>query len=76
MEFNVKEVAVCRVAIFSNEALHQIYFLAIYKIFNMNNSWNLDYQMWFNQGIRLDDSNFDMENFSSLVDTKKKLLKS
>ena len=30
MEFNVKEVAVCRVAIFSNEVLHQIYFLGIY----------------------------------------------
>ena len=26
--------------------------------------------MWFNQGIRLDDSNFDMENDSSLVDVK------
>ena len=30
MKFNVKEVAVCRVAIFSNEVLHQIYFLEIY----------------------------------------------
>ena len=81
MEFNVKEVAVCRVAIFSNEALHQIYFLGIYflalhQIFNINNSSNLDYQMWFNQGISLDDSNFDMENYSSLFDVKKKLSKS
>ena len=33
---------------------------------------NLDYQMWFKQGISLDDSNFDMENYSSLVDVKKK----
>ena len=24
--------------------------------------------MWFKQGIRLDDSNFDMENYSPLVD--------
>ena len=30
MEFNVKEDAVCRVAIFSNEVLQQIYFLGIY----------------------------------------------
>ena len=28
--------------------------------------------MWFKQGIILDDSNFDMENSSSLVDVKKK----
>ena len=35
MEFNVKKVAVCRVAIIPNEVLHQIYFLGIYKIFNM-----------------------------------------
>ena len=28
--------------------------------------------MWFNQGISLDDSNFDMENYSSLVNVKKK----
>ena len=26
--------------------------------------------MWFKQGISLDDSNFDMENYSSLVDVK------
>ena len=26
--------------------------------------------MWFNQGISLDDSNFDMENYSSLADVK------
>ena len=31
MESNVKEVAVRSVAIFSNEALHQIYFLGITK---------------------------------------------
>ena len=42
----------------------------IYEIFNINNSSNLDYQMWFKQGISLDDSNFDMENYSSLVDVK------
>ena len=28
--------------------------------------------MWFKQGISLDDSNFDMENYYSLVDVKKK----
>ena len=28
--------------------------------------------MWFKQGISLDDSNFDMENYSSLADMKKK----
>ena len=28
--------------------------------------------MWFKQGIRLDDSNFDMENYSCLIDVKKK----
>ena len=28
--------------------------------------------MWFKQGISLDDSNVDMENYSSLVDVKKK----
>ena len=26
--------------------------------------------MWFKQEISLDDSNFDMENYSSLVDVK------
>ena len=26
--------------------------------------------MWFKQGISLDDSNFDIENYSSLVDVK------
>ena len=42
----------------------------IYEIFNINNSSNLDYQMWFKQGISLDDSNFNMENYSSLVNVK------
>ena len=42
----------------------------IYEILNKNNSSNLDYQMWFKEGISLDDSNFDMENYSSLVDVK------
>ena len=28
--------------------------------------------MWFKQGISLDDSNFDMEDYCSLVDVKKK----
>ena len=28
--------------------------------------------MWFKQGISLDDSNFDIENYSPLVDVKKK----
>ena len=28
--------------------------------------------MWFKQGISLDHSNFGMENYSSLVDVKKK----
>ena len=32
----------------------------------------MDYQMWFKQGINLHDSNFDMENYSSLVDVKEK----
>ena len=26
--------------------------------------------MWFKEGISLDDSNFDMENYLSLVDVK------
>ena len=72
MEFNVKEVAVCRVALFSNEVIHQVFFLGIYLIFNIDNSSNLDHRMWFKQGISLDDSNIDMENSSSLVDVKKK----
>ena len=42
-EFDVKEVAVCRVAIFSNEVLRHIYFSGIYELFNINNSSNLDY---------------------------------
>ena len=42
----------------------------IYEIFSINNSSNLDYLMWFKEGISLDDSNFDMENYSSLVDVK------
>ena len=37
-EFNAKEVAVCRVAIFLNEVLHQICLLGIYEIFNINNT--------------------------------------
>ena len=37
-EFNVKEVAVCRVATFSKKMLRQIYFLGIYEIFNINNA--------------------------------------
>ena len=28
--------------------------------------------MWFKEGISLDDSNFDIENYSSLADMKKK----
>ena len=28
--------------------------------------------MWFKQGISLDDLSFDIENYSSLVDVKKK----
>ena len=42
----------------------------IYEIFNINSCSNLDYKKWFKQGISLDDSNFDMENYSSLVDVK------
>ena len=42
----------------------------IYEIFNINNSSNLDYLMWFKEAISLNDSNFDMENYSSLVDVK------
>ena len=42
-EFNVKEVAACRVAIISNGVLRQIYFLGIYEIFNINDSSNLEY---------------------------------
>ena len=42
----------------------------IYEIFNINNSSNLYYYMWFKQGISLDDLNFDMENYSSLVNVK------
>ena len=44
-EFTVKKVAVFRVATFLNNALQQIYFLGIYKIFNITNSTNLDCQM-------------------------------
>ena len=69
-EFNIKKVAVFRVAIFLNKVLRQIYFLGIYKIFNINDSSNLGYKMWIKQGISLDDSNFDMGNYSSLVDVK------
>ena len=42
----------------------------IYQILNMYNNSNLNYYMWFKQGINLDDSNFDMENYPSLVDVK------
>ena len=41
-EFTVKEVTVCRVASFLNEALRQIYNLEIYEIFNITSSSNLD----------------------------------
>ena len=37
-EFNAKKVSVCRVTIFSNEVLRQIYFLGIYEIFNVINA--------------------------------------
>ena len=48
-EFNVKEVTVCRVAIYLfififiilivfEKVLRQIYFLGIYEVFNTNNS--------------------------------------
>ena len=37
---------------------------------NINNSSNLHYLMWFKEGICLDDSNLDMENYSSSVDVK------
>ena len=47
MKFNVKEVAVCKVAIISNEVLCQIYFLGICEIFNINNNSNMGL-MWFN----------------------------
>ena len=40
-EFNVKEVAVCRVVLFPNEVLPQIYSLGIYEIFHINNGLNL-----------------------------------
>ena len=46
-EFTVKEVTVCRVESFLNEALRQIYNLEIYEIFNITSSSNLDCQMWF-----------------------------
>ena len=37
---------------------------------NINNTSNLHYLMWFKEGICLDDSNFDMENYSSLINEK------
>ena len=33
-EFTVREVTVCRVAIFLKEVIHQIYYLGIYEIFS------------------------------------------
>ena len=41
-EFTVKEVTVCRVAIFLKEALHHMDFLGIYEIFSITNSSNLN----------------------------------
>ena len=41
-EFTVKEVTVCGILSFLNEALRQIYNLGIYKIFNITSSSNLD----------------------------------
>ena len=41
-EFTVKEVTVCRVVTFLNEALRQIYNLEIYEIFNITSNSNLD----------------------------------
>ena len=38
----------------------------------MNNNSNLDCQVGFKQGINLDHSNSDIENYYSLVDVKKK----
>ena len=59
----------------SNDCLQKLclylpFLVDIYEIFNINNSSNLGYLMWFKEGISLDDSNFDMENYSSLVDVK------
>ena len=41
-EFPVKKATVCRVAVFSNEVLRQIYFLGVYEMFIMTNSSNMD----------------------------------
>ena len=41
-EFTAKEDIVCRVPIFLNIVLHQIYFSGIYKICNTTNRSNLD----------------------------------
>ena len=41
----------------------------MYEIFNINDSSNVE-QIWFKQGISFDDSNFNMENYSFLVDVK------
>ena len=73
MEFNVKEVAVCRVAIFfERSAPPNIFFTNLLNFQHESNRSNLDYQMWFKQGLSLGDSNFDMENYYSLVDVKEK----
>ena len=41
LEFTVKEVTVFRVTTFLNKALHQIYFLRIYEIFNITEQPNV-----------------------------------
>ena len=41
-EFTAKEDTICRVPIFLNIVLHQIYFSGIYKICNTTNRSNLD----------------------------------
>ena len=37
-EFTVREVTVCKVAVFLKEVSRQIYFLGIYEIFSITNS--------------------------------------
>ena len=41
-ELSVKEVTACRVPIYWNEVLCQVYFLGISKIFNITNSSNVE----------------------------------
>ena len=41
-ELSVKEVTACKVPIFWNEVLRQVYFLGISKIFNITNSSNIE----------------------------------